>query len=122
MHSKWHRPQLPGFETRPVGDVLRKKEMAAFCYKQTNQMAHVFDNGRRPKAVTRKFLQIFAIPDRTSASRNLSAVTILKSKINILYIGNCPEHDVRWDVLAESCEEPLRSDTPNVFAVCRLLV
>ena len=84
-------------------------------------MAHVLDKGRRPKAVTGNFPQKSAIPERTDGIvANLSAATNLKEK-GVLYIGNCPEHDVRRDVLAESCEEPLRFDTPNVFAVCSLL-
>lgn len=37
-----------------------------------------------------------------------------------LYIGIFSEDDVRRDVLRESCEEPLRFETPDVFAVCGL--
>ena len=56
------------------------------------------------------------------ASQNLSAATNSQSKTSksALYIGNFPEDDVRRDVLAESCEEPLCFETPDVFSVCSL--
>ncbi len=56
------------------------------------------------------------------ASQNLSAATNSQSKTgrSALYIGKFPEDDVRRDVLAESCEEPLCFETPNVFSVCSL--
>jgi hypothetical protein len=89
-------------------------------------MAHILDKRRRPKAVTGNFLQKFAIPERTdgSVAKSISGDELAtQNRIkSVLHIGNCPEDDVRRDVLAESCEEPLRSDTPNIFAVCSLLV
>lgn len=36
------------------------------------------------------------------------------------YIGIFPENDVRRDILAESCKEPLRFETPDRFAICSL--
>lgn len=56
------------------------------------------------------------------ASQNLSAATNPQSITakSALYIDNFPKDDVRRDVLTESCEESLRFETPDVFAVCSL--
>ena len=111
-----------GFWNTAYRGRTQKIETATVCYGQTNQMPHVLDKGYRPKAITGNLPQKFTILGRTE--QNLSVRTEFATKnryrLSVLDIGNFPEDDVRRDVLAESCKESLRFETPDVFAVCSL--